>query len=261
MEIEVTLDINAKYPLSEGEAYLYHIRRDIHKGVLSEGYIGVTTQPRARWLAHRNTYKGANPHLTRALLLYSDIRMVLISRGIKKEMLAMEEALRPSEKVGWNLAKGGGLPPYKKGFKLNPESIKKREETRKSRPDRRSKDFELISPQGERIVGCGAIHYANLIGASYRSLYRLLSGTTRSVNGWTGRYLDDSYKPTYKVKIPKPKPKPKQYERHLVSPEGTLVSFKDAKAFAKEHDLCLSSVYRVLWGKNKTTKGWRLPAK
>lgn len=92
--------------------FLYHIRRDIHNNDLTKGYIGISEQPERRWKEHQ---RSTNQHLKRALEKYNDIQMVIITKGNEDEMKRMEEYLRPRNKIGWNLVKGGGLPPVMKG--------------------------------------------------------------------------------------------------------------------------------------------------
>ena len=246
--------------LPEGDyCFLYHIRRSCHKDILSEGYIGITKDPKTRLRSHQCDAKSTNPHLQRAMIVYKDVQMELITSGTRQEMLLLESYLRPKKGMGWNIEEGGGMPPTHSGFKLNPTSVVKREETRKTRPDRRNKPFLLYNPQGLRMTGRCANDFRHLIPCSSSSLSRLLKGEVSSVKGWTGQYLDDSYQPKTKpTRQPKPKPKPRCYARTLIAPNGTPHTFTNAKKFAKENDLCLSSVHRVLWGHRETTKGWSL---
>lgn len=95
---------------------LYHICRAGDEGNFSKGYIGVTSNFQKRMLEHRGY---GNRHLKNAFNKYDDVVNTLITSGSQDEMLEMEEWLRPSENIGWNIAKGGGLPPTaKKGHGL-----------------------------------------------------------------------------------------------------------------------------------------------
>ena len=59
--------------------------------------------------------------------------MVLISSGSKEEMLRMENWLRPSPHIGWNIAAGGGMPPSPAGRILSTDSRRKISEKSKLR--------------------------------------------------------------------------------------------------------------------------------
>lgn len=87
---------------------LYHIHKPEHKGKLTEGYIGVSVDAVTRFKQHKRT---TNSHLKNAFNKYPDLQMTVICFGDKNTILRMEEELRPSENIGWNIAKGGGLPP------------------------------------------------------------------------------------------------------------------------------------------------------
>lgn len=103
--------------------YLYHIHRVCRRGMLKEGYIGITKDPDRRFSEHKRG--GCNPHLDRALSKYDDVEITLISEGTRDEMLRMEAWLRPLEKTAWNIAAGGGNPPDPTGRPRTKETIEK----------------------------------------------------------------------------------------------------------------------------------------
>ena len=90
---------------------VYHIKRE---GMdRTEGYIGVSKQPKRRFQQHRNN--SDNPHLNRALCRYSDITMDIILECTKNQAYFVEGVLRSEQGIGWNLNKGGDCPPSAKG--------------------------------------------------------------------------------------------------------------------------------------------------
>lgn len=93
--------------------YLYHICREGDVGSLSQGYIGISTNVERRWKEHKAGR--TNKHLKNALDKYDDVQFMIITEGNKDEILRMEEWLRPEENMGWNIAKGGGVPPNHTG--------------------------------------------------------------------------------------------------------------------------------------------------
>lgn len=103
--------------------YLYHIHRNEDKSDLCKGYIGISKNPELRFKQH---LKKPNKILKNALSKYSDITMTVITEGSLEEMLRMEEVLRPDVNLGWNLAKGGGLPPVTEMTEGRKEKISKK---------------------------------------------------------------------------------------------------------------------------------------
>jgi hypothetical protein len=99
-------------------AIVYHIHK---KGDfnLKDGYIGFSTR--------NDITKRIKEHKIKGSRLYSyfsdptlDLEYRVLFRGSEKDMLEKEFQLRPENNIGWNIAKGGGLPP-----KTTKESAKK----------------------------------------------------------------------------------------------------------------------------------------
>jgi hypothetical protein len=97
---------------------VYWIHHPEHTDMFTQGYIGVSNDVRKRWLDHKRRIQ--NLHFKNAVAKYGWDNMV------KKEILIAEEAycldienkLRPTKNIGWNIAIGGGKPPitYDHGF-------------------------------------------------------------------------------------------------------------------------------------------------
>jgi len=65
---------------------------------------------RARILHHKRM-KGSSLHLYNAMLKYDVVMTILANNLDEEEACLVEEMLRPEKVIGWNLVKGGGLPP------------------------------------------------------------------------------------------------------------------------------------------------------
>lgn len=93
---------------------VYHIYID---GSLDAGYIGISKNPEARFIQHKWNRSKSNQHLYNAFKKYKDqIKMVIIASNVTKEVACfIESLLRPNENIGWNIAKGGNIPPSPKG--------------------------------------------------------------------------------------------------------------------------------------------------
>ena len=101
-------------------AEVYWIHAQHHTDVTSDGYIGVSKNAKTRWLyghkyAHR---KGChdNPYLANAISKYGWENLVKEVVLIAEEQYCydIENKLRPTNKIGWNLAVGGCKPPVSK---------------------------------------------------------------------------------------------------------------------------------------------------
>lgn len=148
--------------------YIYHIRRDVHSNNLKEGYIGISNNPERRLKEHK---KSGNVHLKRAFEKYTDIQMVVISEGSEDEMKRMEEWLRPEDKMGWNLVKGGGLPPRNslKGYKHTEEMKKKISESKKGKPSTKKGKPQWSEEEKKRI---GLQHKGKTLSESHLKAIR-----------------------------------------------------------------------------------------
>lgn len=94
--------------------YVYHI----HTGgmELDQGYVGISVNPTNRWAEHRR--RKENPLLSNAIKKHGkEVKYKIIaSFDTLEEALWQEFTLRPFDRMGWNLVKGGGLPPNSGGW-------------------------------------------------------------------------------------------------------------------------------------------------
>jgi hypothetical protein len=94
---------------------VYWIRAKHHTDITSEGYVGITNNFAKRMWTHNK--KKTNPHLKSAINKYGweNLEKSIILVGDENYCLLIEEQLRPSNEIGWNIVKGGGKPPAFKG--------------------------------------------------------------------------------------------------------------------------------------------------
>ena len=99
---------------------LYHIGIDPD---LNAGYIGITCNPKARFIQHGYSKTRSNAHLKNALLKYGKdvFKRIVVSNLDKEAAELLEEMLRPKPNMGWNITKGGGIPPNPKGKERSAE--------------------------------------------------------------------------------------------------------------------------------------------
>ena len=92
--------------------YVYHIHTEGMS--VNEGYVGISVNPKERWTTHKRGKE--NPYLRNAIQKY-DVKFSILSvHDTVEDALWQEFTLRPSERIGWNLAKGGGKPPEMGGW-------------------------------------------------------------------------------------------------------------------------------------------------
>ena len=97
--------------------YVYHLHLDGMS--LDQGYVGVSNDPKRRFSTHKRS--SDNPVLKKVFSKYGEkVRQTILAVfDTIEEALWQEFTLRPTTRIGWNIAVGGGLPPDSKG-KNNP---------------------------------------------------------------------------------------------------------------------------------------------
>lgn len=185
--------------------YIYHICHEKDRGNFKEGYIGITNRPKRRWWEHRNKSTSCNNLLYGKITKHPDVIFYTISEGSKDEICRMENYFRP-HKMGWNLTKGGGLPPNLKGHKWSEETRNKRTESiRKAIKDgrlgtmtdnkwkaakkKRTRPFVLISPGGGIYEGDDLKELCDDLGLIYQSIHQVAKGRRKQNNQWKATYL------------------------------------------------------------------------
>lgn len=109
--------------------YIYWIKKKDHVDLSSEGYIGYSTDPEYRLkTSHRSM--NSNTRVSRSIRKYEeDIELIVLYEfETRQEALQKEKELRPKERIGWNVAVGGGSPPPEK----TPSTRKKISDTLKA---------------------------------------------------------------------------------------------------------------------------------
>lgn len=87
---------------------VYWLSAPQHTDYNTEGYVGISLNVKERWKQHS---KKTNIHLTRAIKKYGWCninKQVLVDNLDEEAALLLEEMLRPTNQIGWNIAIGGG---------------------------------------------------------------------------------------------------------------------------------------------------------
>lgn len=102
---------------------VYWLRLPEHTDMFTQGYVGISNNTRKRFSAHKKASQ--NPHLLHAIQKhgFDNIIKQIVLISDKDYCLDIEQKLRPTKMIGWNLEAGGGCPPalknkasFEKGF-------------------------------------------------------------------------------------------------------------------------------------------------
>lgn len=91
---------------------LYWIHRKSHTDILTQGYIGVSTNVESRFSVHKSCLKNKDSPVIyrsdfREAMDEDDLVFEVILKSTQEYCLYMENKLRPSWCIGWNIAAGG----------------------------------------------------------------------------------------------------------------------------------------------------------
>ena len=88
--------------------HLYWIHRDCHTSMKTQGYVGISCNTTNRFQTHRrDARQGKGLAIHNAIRKYDDINFTVICTGPFDYILDLEEKLRPTRRIGWNIAIGG----------------------------------------------------------------------------------------------------------------------------------------------------------
>jgi predicted GIY-YIG superfamily endonuclease len=97
---------------------VYWISKNNSLNYLSEGYVGISCNIKRRFNEHKNTKSPSI--LSKSIKKYgwNKLNKTILVENIDDELACLiEEMLRPQDNMGWNIVKGGGLPPTLYGKK------------------------------------------------------------------------------------------------------------------------------------------------
>jgi hypothetical protein len=162
---------------------LYWIKNSDCEDPFKHGYIGITKQSLdERFSDHKNNHK--NKHLKNRCRQSTTTIFSLFENLSREEAQKLESQYRPEENIGWNIAKGGDIPPSRKG-KVSKKSLLKGE----NRTPEQIKGHKLQSEAMKKRWAEGK--YANKkkkISMKERSFNCLICGVAKTTRSQTAKY-------------------------------------------------------------------------
>lgn len=101
------------------KAVVYWIHYLHHDDPKTQGYIGISTNPITRFKTHSKN----NNHVGNRIK-FGAIMSILHETNSLDEAAIIEREYRPEEDIGWNINKGGDIPPSKKGISAETNKLK-----------------------------------------------------------------------------------------------------------------------------------------
>jgi len=166
--------------------YIYWIKRKSHNNVLTEGYVGFSNNVERQFEEH----KSATSKVGKAIKKYSDVEVITLYKfKSKQEALDKEKELRPEERIGWNIAIGGQVPPL-----ITKEAAQKISQTLKRKK---------ISPYCEKTHSPESLEKAKLtkIKANRKMYHNPITGDYRFVALGLGEPIPEGWIPGRVKKI------------------------------------------------------------
>jgi predicted GIY-YIG superfamily endonuclease len=162
---------------------LYWIKNCNCEDPFKHGYIGITKQSlNERFLDHKNNHK--NKYLKNRCR-QSDTTIVSLFENLSKDdAQKLEFKYRPEENIGWNINKGGDLPPCRKG-KVSEKSLLRGE----NRTQKQIKGHQLQSETMKKHWAEGRyVNKKKKVSKKERSFNCLVCGVAKTTRSQTAKY-------------------------------------------------------------------------
>jgi len=140
--------------------YVYWIHYPYYTDILAEGYIGITTCVERRIKEHMSVNKLFKHRIHKGAIvsiLHSDLDYNLA--------ITYEYNLRPYENLGWNIAKGGNIPPSRKGKPTLGRKGNDRTDKQKASDIKHSEFMKGRSPSNKTKITLFNVNYNSITDA------------------------------------------------------------------------------------------------
>lgn len=240
--------------------YVYWIHLPEHTDIFTEGYVGITNNPKRRFNDHHKIRdKRRQIHINNAIDKYGWDNLVkdIILMSTRRYCLEIERKLRPDIQVGWNIEKGGkysrsGVPMSEETREYNRQNMKRMHAEEPERFNLKGQSKRVI--MDESVCFRSTVEAAEFLGnkPSHRpQIGRCCNGArhTMYVEGHVFRFIDSDKEEFYKHR---------EYLNSLTK-EGRK---RTAKFFSKKVILdgeiifnSMTEVHRYLYGEHVKGSG------
>lgn len=234
-------------------------------------YIGSTYSIKKRWKEHHKCLRGGhhpNIYLQRAWNKYhkKQFKFKILETCDEENLLKLEETY--IEKFeSYNMEKGFNLQRYPTrfnfGYKFSIEGLKNLSDAHLGLSANNKEKIKatikkkkhgckrciLKSPNGEIVHVHGMLAFCKENGLFIINLKKVLTGEFKQYKGWT----------LAQPVIERGKKKNVAKELTLINMEGQTIHYKGIRNFCEAYNLDRGAICRVLNGKSRSHKGWRLP--
>lgn len=190
-----------------------------------------------------------------------------ISELCQKEVEYIQKYNTLNTYYGLNLIEGGSLPPKMSGEAHPFFGVKRGEQTKEERYLKSKKnlpfnkdDVILINPEGNEVYlkdYCSIYEFAKTFNLKASNVTALIKANSKTFQQYS--YLGWTVKGRKFIPINRKVNKYKHIK--LISGNGQIINlekYTNIKEFAKEFNLDNSTILKVLKGKLKSSKGWRI---
>lgn len=213
-------------------------------GIVEECEVNLLDEREIYWINYFDSLKngynstiggegGINPDTYKSFIIMSPSGEIVSGKNSKE--FCIENNLTESS---FSQVLTGKLKSHK-GWKLP--------ETKVTGKENLCKEFRLMSPDGVLYEGKSIIEFCRKNNLNSSSISAVLLSKRKSHKGWTLPETKVTGTDLYS----------KEYT--IMSPTGDIMKGKNVTKFCMENNLDLSALGRVLSGKQKTHKGWKLP--
>ena len=132
---------------------------------LDSGYIGITTNFAFRMSTHKRKSVSSNFILSKAILKYGwdSLNKVILVDNIDRELaMLIEQELRPTSFIGWNMAAGGGVSTFISGSKHTELSLNKMRNRKFSKEHKEKLKIQKVNKN----IGVNSLSFKGVIIAT-----------------------------------------------------------------------------------------------
>lgn len=161
--------------------YLYWIHDDFMTDIFTQGYVGISKDPKTRFRTHKRNHPE-----------WKNYNFDIILIGERNYVLEIEKRLRPKYNIGLNEASSGGDPPSSAGKSKSAETKLKMSKARQGKVvlnnnTWKQKPYVCIDPTGNEYHIVGLRQFCREHNLRQSSMLFVAEGRYKQHQGWICR--------------------------------------------------------------------------